>query len=648
MTTYKRKISFHRWTGLILILCMGLYGGGLSLAQDRSGHVLNFTDADIRTVIGAVSEMTGKTMVIDPQVAGRVSVISTDPLDDQALYEVFLSILSVHGFAAVSDDRVVRILPDAKAWRDGRTPVEDMRANGDEPITRILSLEHVEARELVELLRTLVPQSAYLAHHERSNVLIVSDRASSIRRIEAIVRRLDAQSHTELEAIVLSHADAGEVVELIGRLYPNAAQDQAVADERTNTVVLSGDPARRLRLKTLITHLDTPLSNDGRTQVVYLRYATAKDLVEVLQSMVPDGESTGAATTRIQAHEPTNSLVITATPSMFKTIESVVKQLDIRRAQVQVEAIIAEVAVDTSQELGIQWQAFSSGDSGLFGGTNFQTGGNNILTLSGATGQAGEAAQLVLPGQGLNVGYVRGRSSLLGVEILEIGALARALSQDANTNVLSTPSVVTMDNHPANINVGQEVPFVSGSFSAQGVASSDGQINPFQTIERKEIGIKLNVTPHINEGDEVMLAIEQEVSTLAPSAGAVDLITNKRTISTRVMVPDGAILVLGGLTTEDVQERLEAVPGLGQVPLLGELFKYRRNTNVKRNLMVFIRPTILHDDEIMDEVTGRKYSSIREAQLKSIERAQPLSPAKDAPLLPELEDFLQQPPPNEQ
>ena len=631
----------------ILSLLIIMPPTGLVYAQDNAGHILNFTDADIRTVISAVSEMTGKTMIIDPQVAGRVSVISNDPLDDEALYEVFLSILSVHGFSAVTDDRVTRILPDTKAWRDGRTPVEDMRASGDEPVTRILTPEHVQARELVELLRTLVPQSAYLAHHDRSNVLIISDRQASVRRIESIVRRLDAQSHQELEAIVLGHADATEVVELISRLYPNATQEQAVADQRTNTVVLSGDPARRLRLKTLIAHLDTPLSQDGRTQVIYLRYATAKDLVEVLQSMIPETESGTGSITRIQAHEPTNALVITATPSFFRTIESVVSQLDIRRAQVQVEAIIAEVAVDTSQELGIQWQAFASGDSGLFGGTNFQTGGNNILTLSGAAGQAGESAQLVLPGQGLNVGYVRGRSNLLGLEILEIGALARALSQDANTNVLSTPSVVTMDNHPANINVGQEVPFVSGSFSAQGVATSDGQINPFQTIERKEIGIKLNVTPHINEGDQVMLAIEQEVSTLAPSVGAVDLITNKRTISTRVMVPDGAILVLGGLTTEDVQERLESVPGLGRLPLLGELFKYRRNSNVKRNLMVFIRPTILHDDEVMDEVTGRKYSSIREAQLQSIERAQLLSPAKEAPLLPELEHFLQQPPPDE-
>ncbi len=643
MTQIRQKNKtawFGLWVGLAIAWASP------ALAQSDNNHVLNFSDADIRVVITAVAEMTDRTIVIDPQVAGRVSVISSQTLSDDALYEVFLSVLAVHGFTALEQGDILRIVPDAKAKQDGRVPVDAMRAQGDEPVMRILSMEHVRASEVVDLLRTLVPQSAYLAHHEASNVIIVSDRAASVRRIQSIVERLDAVSHQELEPIVLTHADASEVVDLIRRLYPNASQEQAVADQRTNTVILSGDPSRRLRLRTLITHLDTPLSVDGRTQVVYLRYATASDLVTVLRDMLPTRAEGEEAQTRIQAHEPTNSLVISATPSVFRTIESVIKQLDIRRAQVQVEAIIAEVAVDTSQELGIQWQGFSSGDSGLFGGTNFQSGGNNILTLSGAAGQAGEGAQLVLPGQGLNVGYVRGRSSLLGLEILEIGALARALSQDANTNVLSTPSVVTMDNHPANINVGQEVPFVSGSFSAQGISTSDGQINPFQTIERKEIGIKLNVTPHINEGDQVMLAIEQEVSTLAPSAGAVDLITNKRTISTRVMVPDGAILVLGGLTTEDVQERLESVPGLGQIPLLGELFKYRRNSNVKRNLMVFIRPTILHDDALMDEVTGQKYRKIREAQLESIERAQPLSPAKKAPVLPEWHDFLQQPPPD--
>jgi general secretion pathway protein D len=627
----------QRITALFLLLCLSLAG------HAQEGHMLNFKDADIRSLITAVADMTGKNIIIDPQVTGRVNVVSSQPLDPDEVYEVFLSILRVHGYTAVADDNIIRILPDVNARQDGRVPVDDMRASGDEPVTRIIQLEHVRASEAAQLLRNLLPQSAYMVHHEGSNSLIISDRSVNVRRIETIIDRLDAVTDQDIEVISLHHADASEVVSLIGRIYSQDGGQAAVADERTNTIILSGDPNRRLRLRTLISHLDTPLEREGSTQVIYLRYATAESLLPVLEGMLEADEEDGQQV-RLQAHQETNALVVTAAPSAFRGIQSVVNQLDIRRAQVLVEAIIAEVAVDTSRELGIQWQAFSSGDSGLFGGTNFQSGGNNILNLSAGAGTPGEEGNLLLPGRGLNLGYVSGRTSLLGVEILEIGALARALANDANTNVLSTPSIVTLDNNEASINVGQEVPFLSGSFANQGISSGDGQVNPFQTINREEIGIKLNVTPHINEGDTIILDISQEVSTLAPSAGAVDLITNKRTITTRVMVPDGSMLVLGGLISEDLQEQMENVPGLSQIPLLGELFKYRSTTNVKRNLMVFIRPQILHDDALMDDLTRTKYSGIRDQQLLQRERPAGLTRPADMPLLPELDDFLQTPP----
>jgi general secretion pathway protein D len=604
--------------------------------------VLNFKDADIRSLITAVADMTGRNIIVDPQVVGRVTVISSQPMAADEVWEVFLSILRVHGFSAIADERVVRIVPDATARHDGRVPVDDMRGGGDDPITRIIPLEHVRASEVSTLLRSLMPQSAHMVHHDASNSLVISDRSANVRRIENIVRRLDSATDHDIEVIGLSHADAGEVVALLGRLYDEGTRQAAVADERTNTIILSGDPNRRLRLRTLISHLDTPLEAEGSTQVIYLRYTTAESLLPVLEGLL-DGESEGGRRVRLQAHQETNALVVTAPPSAFRGIQSVVRQLDVRRAQVLVEAIIAEVAVDTSRELGIQWQAFSSGDRGLFGGTNFQTGGRNILNLSAAAA-AGEEGQFLLPGRGMNLGYVRGRSSLLGVEILEIGALARALASDANTNVLSTPSIVTLDNHEASINVGQEVPFLTGSFATQGFQTGEGQVNPFQTINRQEIGIKLNVTPHINEGDTIILDLSQEVSTLAPSSGAVDLITNKRTITTRVMVPDGSMLVLGGLTSDDLQEGVESVPGLSRIPLFGELFKYRTTSNVKRNLMVFIRPQILHDEALMDSVTRSKYSNIRARQLEQRERPAGLTRPADMPLLPELEDFLQTPP----
>ncbi len=608
----------------------------------EDGHVLNFKDADIRSLITAVADMTGRNIIIDPQVAGRVTVVSSQPLSADEVYEVFLSILRVHGYTAVADERVIRILPDVNARQDGRVPVDEMRAGGDDPVTRIIRLEHVRAAEASQLLRNLLPQSAFMVHHDASNSLIIADRSSNVRRIETIIRRLDAATDHDIEVISLSHADAADIVGLINRVYADGGRDAAVADERTNTIILTGEPNRRLRLRTLISHLDTPLEAQGSTQVVYLRYATAESLLPVLEGILDQNDEQGQRL-RIQAHQETNALVITAPPAAFRSIQSVISQLDIRRAQVLVEAIIAEVAVDTTRELGIQWQAFSSGDRGLFGGTNFQTGGRNILNLSAAAGQATEDG-LLLPGRGLNLGYVRGRSSLLGVEILEIGALARALAIDANTNVLSTPSIVTLDNHEASINVGQEVPFLSGSFATQGFSTGDGQVNPFQTINRQEIGIKLNVTPHINEGDTIILNISQEVSTLAPSGGAVDLITNKRTIATRVMVPDGAILVLGGLISDDLQEQMESVPGLSRIPLLGELFKYRSTSNVKRNLMVFIRPQILHDEQLMDGLTRSKYNLVRGEQLLQRERPAGLTPRQQMPLLPEIEAFLQSPP----
>ncbi|WP_376697556.1 secretin N-terminal domain-containing protein [Wenzhouxiangella sp. EGI_FJ10305] len=627
-----------RLAAVLLVLSMP------ALAQEATednGHVLNFKDADIRALITTVADMTGRSIIVDPQVSGQVTVISSQSLDDEEVWQVFQSILRVHGYTAVGDEDTVRVVPDVDARQDGRVPVDDMRGGGDEPVTRIIQLDHVDAGEVSQLLRQLLPQSAYMVHHESSNSLVVSDRATNIQRIETIIERLDAAIDQEVEVISMSHADAGEVVQLINQIYPaNGGAQSAVADERTNTVVLSGDPARRLRLRTLISHLDTPLESEGGTRVIYLRYATADTLVPVLEGML-ELDSEEGAKARIQAHGETNALVVTAPPSTYRSIESVVDQLDVRRAQVLVEAIIAEVAMDTSRELGIQWQAFESGDTGFFGGTNFESGGNNIINLSAGLGRGRDEGSRLLPGRGLNLGYVGGTTELLGMELLEIGGLARALASDSNTNVLSTPSIVTLDNHEASINVGQEVPFLSGSFSSQGLSTSEGQVNPFQTINREEIGVKLNVTPHINEGDAIMLNISQEVSTLAPSTGAVDLITNKRTISTRVMVPDGSMLVLGGLISDDVQEGREEVPGLGRIPLLGELFRYRTSSKVKRNLMVFIRPQILHDEALMDSVTRSKYTRIRDLQLDQRESVNGLGRKEQMPLLPELEAFMQ-------
>lgn len=625
---------------LLLALLAGLSAGpGALRAQESSenGHVLNFQDAEIRSLITTVADITGRNIVIDPAVSGRVTIVSNESLATDEVYEVFLSVLAVHGFSALSDGNVTRIVPDATA-RFGANG--DAGAGRQDQVTRLISLAHVQASEAVSLLRSLVPQSAYLAAHSGSNSVLISDRAAGVRRIESILRRMDSAVGDGPEVLALNHASATELADTVNAIY-SVEQPLAHADARTNSLILGGSPAQRLRLRTLVSHLDTPLDAAGGSRVIYLRYADAESLVPVLDALVEQpGEDAPRA--RIQAHKDTNAIVITAPPSIYREVASVIEQLDIRRAQVLVEAIIAEVAADTGRELGIQWQFFESGDSGFFGGTNFQSGGRNILNLSaGLTGA--ENSTTVLPGGGLNLGYVGGRTSLLGIELLEIGALARALATDANTNVLSTPSIVTMDNQPASINVGQEVPFLSGSFLAEGISTAQGQVNPFQTIERQEVGVKLEVTPHVNDGGTIMLAIEQEVSSLAPVIGAVDLVTNKRTISTRVMVPDGSMLVLGGLISDDLQEGTEQVPGLGRIPLLGELFTYRSDTRVKRNLMVFIRPRVLDDPEVMDSITAARYSGIRDRQLDQRGESTGLMRRADTPLLPELDAFLQVP-----
>lgn len=605
-------------------------------------QMLNFNQADIQSVIATIGEITGKTFVIDPRVQGQVTVISSKPLDEEALYGVFLSVLRVHGYTAIADGDVIRVVPDAVAQQQAAGSNSDA---GEAIVTRILPVSNISASEALPLLRPLLPQTAHLVAHEPSNTLIAADRASNIQRLETIIRRIDRAEQAEVEVIPLQHASASELMRTLQMLNPNQSET-VIADERTNSLLLSGDSGRRLRIRTLISHLDTPLQDGGNTQVIHLNYATAEELVPILQGVVDQqqgGEGVAVANepgaTRIQAHAETNSLIISAQPADQRSLQAVIRSLDIPRAQVLVEAIIAEVTLDTARELGIQWQATSNladGD-GFIGGTNFGTGGNNIL--SQAINPFGPNAQP--PGPGLNLGYITGTTSILGTEILELGAVLRALSSDSDSNVLSTPSVVTMDNAEASISVGQEVPFITGQFTNTSVDNDAGQVNPFQTINREEVGIRLTVTPKINEGDSVILAIQQEVSALTSAVGAVDLITSKRTLSTQVMVRDNDILVLGGLISDDLQEIEDRVPGLGDIPVLGELFKFRSNRQVKRNLMVFIRPRILSDPNVSRDISSSKYNFIRARQLEQRSERQGLTPEDEIPLLPELYDYLQ-------
>lgn len=628
-------------------------------------HTLNLKAADINVLIETVSEITGKSFIVDQTVTGAVTVVSRQPMTADEIYEVFLSVLRVHGYTAVPAGSMVKIVPDVSAAQ--QAPMTGL-GGGDAQLTRIIDLKHVSAQEMMGLLRPLMPQQAHIAAHGGSNSLLVADRAANLERIAAIIRRIDVAADSEIEVIPLRHARASEIARTLLALESGAAQAAAgqgsaskvLADERTNSLLLSGDRAQRLRARSLIVHLDTPLDGGEATQVVYLRNAKAEDLVPVLDGVAAtltgyaapaEGQAGSAKAATIQAHAETNALVISAAPAVFRELEAVIRQLDVRRAQVQVEAIIADVSDELASELGVQWQSADVGEDarGVIGGTNF----------GGSTGAGGIVGGLTNPlsvigGNGLNVGYLRGSLRLpIGengedVTVFQLGALVKALRGDGRANVLSSPSIVTLDHQEAEIKVVQEVPFLTGQYTNTSTNGGANQpTNPFQTIDRRDVGVILTVTPHVNEGDAVRLELKQEISALAPQAsGAVDLITNKRELSTTVLVPDGGLLVLGGLTSEEATENVQGVPGLSRIPLLGNLFKSRAAKRNKRTLMVFLRPTILRDAATEAAVSSEKYNYIRAEQLQIRERAGSRIGGEQQPLLPELpRDLFQSPPP---
>lgn len=622
-------------------------------AQDAAGgtpgapaqNTLNIKDADIRTLIATVSEITGRNFIIDPRVEGKVNVVSARPMDADEIYEVFESVLRVHGFALVPAGNMVKIVPEAIAMQDGSMIAS---SSGPDAITsRVIPLKHVAAKDLLPVLQPLKPQSAQLMASPSGNAIVVIDRAANVARIENLIRRIDTANENGVEVIPLSHASATEVANTLVRLVPdNNGGGKAVADARTNSILLSGDQSARLKLRALISHLDTPLENSDATQVVYLRYAKASELAAVLESVAgtltgTNGKADAAKSATIQSHSDTNSLIITAAPAVFRELQSVIRSLDVRRAQVLIQAIIAEVSDEAAAEIGIQWQATDGlgGAEGLIGGTNFP-GANGGGSIVGAI-----TNPLGALGAGLNLGYITGTTTQTGVPgrpgsdtgqtLYEIGALAKLLKGDGRTNILSEPSIVTLDNKEAIIKVGQEVPFLTGQYTNTGTGSATQPTNPFQTVERKDVGIELKVTPHINEGNEVALDISQIVSSLAPTpAGATDLVTNKREIVTSVLVRDGGMLVLGGLTTTEVSESVSKVPGLGDIPLLGNLFKFRRSNVLRRNLMVFLRPVILRDADAENTISQEKYNFLRAEQLQVRERRGNLVRDEEQPLLP--------------
>ncbi len=638
---------------LALLLCLS--GTGQLRAATGTTITPNYKDADIRQVIEAVGEVTGKNFILDPRVKAQVTMLSVTPMSPDAFYEAFLSILSVYGFVAVPAGDVIKILPDANARQ---MPGAELESGGgrrpDDIVTRVIAVQNVAAAQLVPILRPLIPQYGHLAAHPPSNLLIISDRASNVDRMAHIIARIDQAADQDYEVIRLEHASATEIVKLVAALNQGAQQGEGaggpritvVADERTNSVLLTGAKDDRLRYRALITHLDTPLEEGGDTQVRYLRYTNATDLAPKLQSQY-SGTGAQAAAGKdaappaqrgeigIWADDSTNALVITAPPKIMKSMMAIIDKLDIRRAQVLVEAVIVEVTSDRAAELGVTWAVGNAKLDNAVGVTKFP-GTTGVAGVAGALLGGGSGSGTTNPaaliGDGLSLGVGRLRDS--GVSFV---ALLEALESDGTSNIIGTPVLVTLDNEEAEIKVGQEVPFVTGSYTNGNTGgTSTNTVNPFQTIQREQVGLSLKLTPQINEGDAVRLKIAQEISSLLPSSAAVDLITSNRSINTTVIVQDGATLVLGGLIQDQVSEKQQRVPILGRIPLLGALFRHNETTKAKTNLMVFIKPTILRDNVQAAFETNSKYNYIRDQQLLTKPKNVRLMPLTPRTVLPEI------------
>lgn len=617
----------------------------ISLASSQAQAerlTLNLRDVDIQTLIDLVAEETGTNFIVDPRVRGRVTVVSGRPVAREELYDLFLGILRVYGFAVIPGEAAAKVIPDAQAKQgeipDLRTP---LGARDDQIVTHVIQTEHVSAAQLVPILRPLLPQGGHLAATSENHALIISDTAANVRRLQRLVSQIDRPIETGIEVIDLQHARAAVLIETLRELEGGTAEGarsvtRILADTRGNAIILSGNAERRLALRALIARLDTPVEG-GNSMVHYLRYAQAEEVVEVLRGIAEAREGDNARRTegrsgavRIQAHQANNAVILHGAPEAIREMLDIVERLDVRRAQVMVEAVIAELSAESARQLGVQWAA-GSPDNGV-GIVNFDRSGRGLLQLAVGVESflQGSVVAPRLP-DGLSLGGIGRRGDT------QIGLLISALQGDAFSNILSTPSLMTMDNEEAEIVVGQNVPFVVGR-------SVEDSGQAFDTIRREDIGVKLRVRPRINEGNAIRLEIEQEVSQIAPRGDARDLVTNTRSLRTHVMVEDGEMLVLGGLISENRVDTRDKVPGLGDIPLLGGLFRYDSERVEKRNLMIFLYPRIVRDTASGATLTSEKYSFIRRQQMVEAGRSGHAA-ARAGMTLPEWEQLVYLPPP---
>ncbi|RJG03412.1 type II secretion system secretin GspD [Noviherbaspirillum sedimenti] len=693
MKTKPSKIflASRQWrrSGMIAaLMCVLAVPPAYAQEPAKGEAVLNFVGADIESVVKAVGHYTNMTFLIDPRVKGTISLISERPVSKAEAFSLLSSALRLQGYTVVIGDGFAKVVPEADAKLQAG-PIQagpGVRARGDQIATQIFRLNYESAANLVTVLRPLISPNNTINANPGTNSLVITDYADNLKRIGKIIAALDSPAAGDMDVIPVRHAIAGDIATMVNRLMEPAPgtgvgdRVSLLADSRTNSVIVRAPSAARANLaKSLIAKLDQPTANPGNVHVVYLKNAEATKLAQTLRAVVSSdtsspaagqqgsglsqqtgmgqqgtaqqgtagagmqsgplggssstqqpGLSGGGAAGFIQADASTNTLIITASEAIYRNLRAVIDKLDARRAQVYVESLIVEVTANRAAEFGVQWAGLTGGDGSRYRVgtlTGFQTGGNNLINQVGVS-----AANRLPPGNGLNLGIFR----QVGGHIT-LGAIARALETDDNANILSMPNLITLDNEEARIIVGQNVPFISGQFTTPASGGS-ATVNPFQTIERKDIGLSLRVKPQISEGGTVKMAIYQETSNVQPKGDASDIITNKRSIETNVLVDDGEIIVLGGLIEDTASDTEEKVPGLGDIPVLGNLFKYQKRGRTKTNLMVFLRPTIIRSPEQNADVAADRYGYIRNTQATSRSEPSMVLPHMPVPTLPPLEN----------
>ena len=610
---FKRFLKIALFTMSIAVSTGALFAH----AEDQNWQV-NMKDADISAFIGQIADITGKSFVIDPRVKGKVTVVSTETMNTEAVYELFLSVLQVHGYAAVPAGDVIMVVQQNSVKQQGGDLNAKTKRQSQEMVTKVITIKNTPALDLVPILRPLVAKYGHLAGVKSANALIISDHASNISRIEQIIDRLDKSGSEELEVIQLKEAWVGNVVTMLQSLDPDkvaqgkgaksggAGSIRVVADERSNRLIIKGEKTSRERIRKLIMQLDKPSYFSGSAKVVRLKYADSKKLAELIKNLMSDSDSSGGKDANkakgkasIYADEELNALVIRAEPSILKEITEIIHELDVRRAQVLIESAIVEVSGDVTDALGVQW---AIGDtSNPVAGTNFGNSGQDLNSIAG-----GIAAGTPSLSNGLTLGGFKSTNGQF-----DFGMVIQALESQSNTNLLSTPSIMTLDNQEAEIIVGQNVPFITGSTS-----SSDNN-NPFTTITREDIGVTLKIKPHIHEGNELRLEVEVSAESVSNTTvqGQADLITNKRQLKTMILAADKETIVLGGLISDDITETESKVPYLGDIPYLGWFFKSKSTQHIKRNLMIFLRPTIVLEKQKATELTNEKFEGVWEFEL---------------------------------